>query len=80
MVGTATGLIDPANSPSAAEDGEVLPVLVDPGTEAGRVHGKWHSGSSRPEHLADRNKCLARKNKSLGGREASNASNGVTPS
>ena len=35
MVGTATGLEDPADCPSAAEDGEVLPILVDPGTEGG---------------------------------------------
>ena len=31
MVGTATGLIDAADIPLAAVDGEVLPVLVDPG-------------------------------------------------
>ena len=43
MVGTASGLIDPANSPSATVDGEVLPILVDPGTKTGRAHLEGHA-------------------------------------
>jgi hypothetical protein len=37
VVGTATGLVDPANCPAAAVDGVVRSVLTDPGTEAGRA-------------------------------------------
>src|SRR4051794_25432464 len=41
-VGTATGLINAANIPSAAVDRVIRPVLVDPGAEAGRAHGEGH--------------------------------------
>ena len=41
-LGTASGLIDPANSPSTAEDGVVLPILVDPGSKIGRALRERH--------------------------------------
>jgi predicted DNA-binding ribbon-helix-helix protein len=42
MFRTTSGLVDPANRPSAAVDGVVRSVLVDPGTEAGRAHLEGH--------------------------------------
>ena len=58
--GPTSRLIDATDCPPAAVDGEVWSVLVDPDTESGRAECERHSGSSRPEHLADRNKSLAR--------------------
>ena len=56
-------------------DGVVRPVLVDPGAETSGAHRERHLGRASA-HLADRNKCLARNNKSSDGREATNVSNG----
>src|SRR4029077_14924177 len=41
-VGTATGFVNAADCPSAAVDGVVRAVLVDPGAKAGRAHGERH--------------------------------------
>jgi hypothetical protein len=79
MIGTAARLIDAADRPFATEDGVVRAVLVDPRAETSGAHGERHLGASPGGlaiHLADRNKCLARNNKSSDGREATNVSNG----
>ena len=71
----SAGLINAPNRPAAAEDGVVRAVLVDPGAETSEAHCERHLGRASA-HLADRNKCLARNNKSSDGREATNVSNG----
>jgi hypothetical protein len=70
---TLNGKLTPRGSNS-----EVLAVLVDPGAEAGGAHRQRRSGSPRLEHLAVNDKCLARNNKSVDPRAATNASNGET--
>jgi hypothetical protein len=58
-VGTAAGLVDATNIPSATVDGVVRAVLIDPRAEAGRAHGERHQSvtsrlsrlsASRPVH------------------------------
>ena len=42
-------LVDASDGPAAAVDGEVLPVLVDPGTKTGRAELEGHQGvTARP--------------------------------
>jgi hypothetical protein len=42
IIGTATGLVNAANRPSAAVDGVIRSVLIGPGAKAGRTHGESH--------------------------------------
>ena len=42
----ATGLVNPANRPSAAVDGVVRAVLIDPGAEAGRAQDQSHHSTA----------------------------------
>jgi hypothetical protein len=48
MIGTASHLIDAADAPLSGVDGVILPVLVDPGTEAGRAEPSVRSPAYDP--------------------------------
>jgi len=48
IIGTATGLVNATDCPSAAVNGVVRAVLIDPGTKTGRAKFESHYDSTAP--------------------------------